>query len=125
MSKVLLVLMISSLFCTTAAAAESERDRFIKANAEISCFSMSGKGQFGTTGEDDDPVVKIAKKHGFSLDQLEALGGKYPNAQRAVGMQMQKECPDTMQMINRMGQSGTWKGQGGGSGSDLQHWKKQ
>lgn len=125
MKRLLFALAFISILLAASVAVASEYDRFIMANAEIGCFSMSGQGKHGSVENEADPYEAIAQKNGFTLDELEALKEKYPGSETVVGREMQKQCPEVMGAINRMGQSDQWKGGQGGSHGDLNKWKQQ
>lgn len=125
MKRLLFALAFISILLAASVVAASEYDRFIMANAEIGCFSMSGRGQHGSVENEANPYQAIAQKHGFTLDELEALGEKYPGSETVVGQEMQKQCPKVMGAINRMGQSDQLKGGQGGPHGDLNKWKQK
>ena len=122
------VVGLSIMFCLQqgadfASAEPAERDRFIQANAEITCFSISGNQNQG----EEDPYEKIAMNHGFSLEELEALSEKYPGTEREVGIASREQCPDAWGGFQQYYQSAPdeWKQSPEGGKQNLDYWKKQ
>jgi len=123
MKRLLFVLAFVSILLAAGVAAGSEYDRFIVANAEMGCYSMGAPNSSAENA--DDPYEAIAIKHGFTLEELEALKAKYPGSQTVVGQEMMSQCPKQMGAMHGMGQSDQWKGGRGGSHGDLDKWKQQ
>ena len=125
----ILALVLSPAFVGDTALAlsdMSERERFILANAEMTCYVMTSMRQRAMSAE-GDPLEDIANKHGLTLDEIESLSSKYPDTANEVVMQSQKQCPDEWEGFKEFYQSSpdAWKQNQQGDAQDLDHWKKQ
>jgi hypothetical protein len=125
----ILALVLSSAFLgdTSLALSDmSERERFILANAEITCYVMTTMRQ-RTMSVEGDPMEDIATKHGLTLDEIQSLTSKYPDTANEVVMASQKQCPEEWEGFNQLHESSpdAWKQDQQGDQQNLDHWKKQ
>ncbi len=125
----ILALVLSPAFLGDTALAlsdMSERERFIMANAEMTCYMMTSMRQ-RATGAEGDPLEDIANKHGLTLDEIQSLASKYPDTANEAVMESQKQCPEEWEGFNQFYQSSPdeWKQNQQGDKQNLDYWKKQ
>ncbi len=129
MTGAILALVLSPAFLGDTALALSDmskRERFIRANAEMTCYVMASMQQ-GAMSAESDPLEDIANKHGLTLDEIQSLTSEYPDTSNEVVMESQKQCPEEWESFKQFYQSSPDESKQNQQGDQqsLDYWKKQ